>query len=123
MCLIFSLYDSIKGNFPLASKQKLQHLREDLSLSGEEKINWKEFIACMIDKSLLMKEDKIKLAFDHFRQTDDNCLKVQELVKVLGGESSARDIFQLDKIGGNETITYEQFKNYLTSSSNVDESV
>lgn len=106
------------GNFSFDSdlKHKLQHLRDDLSLSGEERINWKEFLATMIDKSLIIKEDKIKLAFDHFRNADDNCLKVEELVKMLGGESSAREIFHLDKINGNDTITYDQFKTYLTTS-------
>mmetsp|Transcript_8312 Transcript_8312/g.12263 ORF Transcript_8312/g.12263 Transcript_8312/m.12263 type:complete len:87 (+) Transcript_8312:167-427(+) len=68
----------------------------------------------MMDKSLLMKEDKIRMAFDHFRLSDDNCLEVAELVNVLGGETATREIMDLDSVG--DRISYEQFRNMMTKS-------
>lgn len=103
-------------NFSIDLLQKLRNLREDLSLSGEERLDWKDFLAAMMDKSLLMKEDKIKMAFDHFRKSDDNRLDYQELVDVLGGESATRAIIDLDGFDTSEPITYDEFKAMLEGS-------
>lgn len=95
--------------------QRLRNLREDLSLTGDERVNWKDFYDAMLDKSLLMKEDKIRLAFDLFRKKENHCLQLDELFSVLGGEKATRDIIDLDDIKGNR-ISYEEFKGKLTGS-------
>jgi len=95
--------------------ERLRNLRDDLSLSGDERLNWKEFLAAMMDEGLLVREDKIRMAFDHFRNSQDNCLDVNELISVLGGENATKEIMGLDQIPG-ERISYEVFKGMLTGS-------
>ncbi len=95
--------------------ERLRHLREDLSLTGDERLNWKDFYEAMMDKSLVMKEDKIRLAFDIFRMKDNHRLELRELINILGGEKATRDIINLDSIKTNE-ISYEEFKEMLTTS-------
>jgi Ca2+-binding EF-hand superfamily protein len=57
----------VLGNFSPALKEALLDLREEFRLSGEDTINWKDFLAATMDKNLAMKEDKIREAFDHFK--------------------------------------------------------
>ena len=49
---------------------ELRTLRNDLSLSGEDSLNWRDFIALMMDKQLVMKEDNLRMVFEHFKKSD-----------------------------------------------------
>jgi len=102
-------------NFSPDLLERLRNLREDLSLTGAEKLNWKDFLSAMMDEKLLMKEDKIRMAFDHFRNAEDNSLHMDELIDVLGGKNATKDIMDLDN-APEERITYEEFKTMLTGS-------
>eukprot|EP00979_Chaetoceros_neogracilis_P006416 scaffold1307_cov260-Chaetoceros_neogracile.AAC.4 len=102
-------------NFSPDLLQRLRNLREDLSLTGAERLNWKAFLTAMMDEKLLMKEDKIRMAFDHFRNAEDNSLHMDELIDVLGGKNATKDIMDLDN-APEERITYEEFKTMLTGS-------
>lgn len=95
--------------------KRLRNLREDLSLTGEERLNWKDFLAAMMDKSLLMKEDKIRTAFDRFRNADDNSLAVSELVSILGGANATKEIINLDSVNS-DYISYDEFKRMMKGS-------
>ena len=96
--------------------QRLRNLREDLSLTGDERINWKDFYDAMMDKSLLMKEDKVGLAFELFRNKEDHRLKVEELIYVLGGENATQEIINLDDLKEEDQISYEEFRTKMTGS-------
>lgn len=102
-------------NFSPDLLQRLRNLREDLSLTGEERLNWKDFLAAMMDEKLLIKEDKIRMAFDHFRKSEDKCLDVHELIIVLGVENATKEIMDLNNAPG-DRITYEEFKHMMTES-------
>ena len=62
-----------------------------------------------------MSEDRIMMAFDHFRNAEDNCLDVKELISVLGGENATKEIIGLDHVLG-KRISYEEFKGMMTGS-------
>ncbi len=79
------------GNFSPALKDALIDLREELKLSGEDTMDWKDFLTGTMDKNLAMREDKIRQAFDHFRHADDNCLVLSDLVEIFGGEALDED--------------------------------
>ncbi len=96
--------------------QRLRNLREDLSLTGDERVNWKDFLDAMMDKSLLLKEDKIRLAFDLFRKRENHSLRLDELYSVLGGEKATRDIIDIDHLRKQGFVSYEEFKDKLTCS-------
>lgn len=98
------------GSFPAGVHQDLRHLRRDLSLSGEDTLNWRDFLAGTMDKHLAMREDKIRMAFDHFKKSDDKCLLVSDLVDIFGGESSAREIMGFVDTDGDGRISFEEFR-------------
>ena len=82
-------------------------------MSGEEKLNWKEFLAAMTDESLLMKDDKIRMAFEHFKKSDDKWLHVSDLVDIFGGEAHAREILGVIDADGDGRVSYEEFRKMM----------
>lgn len=95
---------------------ELKKLREDLSLSGEDKVNWRDFLAAMMDKSVVMQEDKIRMAFDHFNKSEGNYLLISDLVELFGGEAQAREIMGDVDADGDGRISYEDFRQMMTGS-------
>mmetsp|Transcript_16051 Transcript_16051/g.22360 ORF Transcript_16051/g.22360 Transcript_16051/m.22360 type:complete len:182 (+) Transcript_16051:1007-1552(+) len=47
-------------------------LRAELQLCDQSTLHWKEFLAATMDKNLALREDKIRLAFDHFRHAQSS---------------------------------------------------
>lgn len=108
------LDDALKeDNFVPELSERLQTLREELSLSGEEMLKWKDFHDAMLDKSVLMKEDKIFLACEQFKKAENNTLESTHLIELLGGENIAKGILDLGTITG-EHISYEEFRRMVT---------
>ena len=83
----------------------------------------KDFLAVMTDKSLLIREDKIRMAFEHFKKATNNALLVTDLVDILGGEDQARDIMGAVDTDGDGCISYEEFRQMMTESFSDSDSV
>ena len=119
--LIYALLPCFSsGNFSSSLKDALVDLREELKLSGEDTMNWKDFLAGTMDKNLAMREDKIRQAFDHFKHSDDNCLYLQDLVDLFGGEAQAREIMGFIDSDGDDRITFEDFRKAIEESMDGD---
>lgn len=103
-------------DFHLDLQEKLSSLREDLSLTGNESIVWKDFLAAMADKSLLIKEEKIGMAFKYFRKNGNKGVRVSELLDLIGGEEAAREILDMNLLEDKTEITYEEFKTMMSES-------
>jgi len=91
-------------------QQRLGDLRNDFSLSGEEKLDLKDFLAGMIDKSVLEREDRLRMVFDHFRKSNDNWLQLSDLIELFGRESLAQEVMAGIDTGGNNKISFEEFR-------------
>jgi len=98
-----------RENFPVKVMEDLKDLREDLSLSGTDKIKWKEFLAATMDKNLAIREDKVHLAFDHFKRSNSQTLQLSDLIGILGGEAQAREIIGFVDSDGDGKISFEDF--------------
>mmetsp|Transcript_26744 Transcript_26744/g.44585 ORF Transcript_26744/g.44585 Transcript_26744/m.44585 type:complete len:537 (+) Transcript_26744:105-1715(+) len=109
------------GKFPEEIVENLQDLREDLSLEGTDKIKWKEFLAATMDKNLAMREDKVQLAFDHFKRSESHTIQFNDLVEVLGGETQAREIMGFVDSDGDGKITFDDFYGAIKESIEADE--
>mmetsp|Transcript_32057 Transcript_32057/g.39333 ORF Transcript_32057/g.39333 Transcript_32057/m.39333 type:complete len:576 (-) Transcript_32057:117-1844(-) len=104
------------SNFAPELRKELRRLKDSLDLSGSETITWKEFLTATMDKSIAMREDKIHMAYDHFRTTGQNCLSLSDLVEIFGGEEQAKEIMGDVDLDGDGRITYEDFKNMMATS-------
>jgi len=66
-------------------------------------------LAGTMDKHLAMREDKIRMTFDHFKKSNDNCLLVSDLVDIFG-EVPAREIMSFVDTDGDGRISFEEFR-------------
>lgn len=101
--------------FPPTLKNQLIELRKDLDVSGKLTLNWKDFLAATMDKTVSMQEDKIRLAFDHFRRSDQNCLDMADLIQLFGGTAQAMEIMGAVDLDQDGRISYSEFKNMMSS--------
>eukprot|EP00804_Cyclotella_cryptica_P026798 CCRYP_007984-RA/>CCRYP_007984-RA protein AED:0.09 eAED:0.09 QI:520/1/1/1/0.66/0.75/4/462/534 len=99
----------------------LRDLREDLSLSGEDSLKWRDFIASMIDQSQVMKEDNIRMVFEHFKKDGRDYLLLSDIADLVGGEKQAKDIM-LTVDGNNDgKIDFNEFRKMMEEDDDDDE--
>ena len=103
-----------QGNFSENILHDLRGLRTDLAISGDQQLNWRDFVASTMDRSLALREDNMKLAFEHFRHTDAEYLTIDDLAEIFGGRAQAREVMaavlDTDKDG---KVSFEDFRQAL----------
>lgn len=89
---------------------ELRTLRNDLSVSGEDSLNWSNFIAVMMDKQRIMNEDNLRMVFEHFKKSDPNYIVLSDIVDLVGGsEKTAKEIMNLVDDSGDGKIDFKEF--------------
>lgn len=102
------------AHFPPNITADLKKLREDLRISGEASIVWRDFIALMMDKNLVMKEDNLRLVFEHFKKSDPDYILISDIVELVGGsEEQARDIMKLVDENSDGRIDFNEFRKMM----------
>mmetsp|Transcript_29907 Transcript_29907/g.63427 ORF Transcript_29907/g.63427 Transcript_29907/m.63427 type:complete len:560 (+) Transcript_29907:267-1946(+) len=92
----------------------LQNLRADLSLSGEDSLNWRDFIALMMDKNLVMKEDNLRMVFEHFKKSEPDHIVISDIIDLVGGsEESAMEIMKLVDEDSDGRIDFNEFRKMM----------
>ena len=107
------LRDKPAANFHPTVTADLKNLREELSLSGEESINWRDFISSMMDKSKIVTEDNLQMVFAHFKKSDPNYLTVADISELVGGEKHALEIMKKVDVNSDGRIDFEEFKKMM----------
>jgi calcium-dependent protein kinase len=95
---------------------ELQGLRRDLAISSEEKLNWRDFLAMTMDRNLVVRDDNLKIAFEHFKNTDAEYLSLDDLAQIFGGKGQALEIMDLLDSDGDGKVSFEDFRNALVES-------
>jgi calcium-dependent protein kinase len=95
---------------------ELQGLRRDLAISGDEKLNWRDFLAMTMDRNLAVREDNLKIAFEHFKNTEAEYLTLDDLAHIFGGNAPAREVMDLLDSDGDGKVSFEDFRNALVES-------
>lgn len=91
----------------------LRDLRQDLSLSGEESLKWRDFIASMIDQNQIMKEDNIRMVFEHFKKDNRDYLLLSDIADLVGGEKQAKEILQAVDANNDGKIDFNEFRKMM----------
>jgi len=109
------------GNFPASIQADLRQLRDKLSISEDATLNWKDFLSGTIDKTLAMREDNIKMVFNHFKHgADADHLTYQDVVEIFGGEAQAQEIMGFLDSDNDGVISFEDFRKAVEVSTTED---
>ena len=94
-------------------------VKEELSLSGTDTLNWKAFLAATLDQNLVMREDKIRLAFDHFKHSDADCLTLDDFAGIFHGEAQGKEIFDYLDSDSDGRVSFEDFRKAMEESIDI----
>jgi Ca2+-binding EF-hand superfamily protein len=97
--------------------------KEELRLSDRETLNWKAFLAATVDKNLVMREDKIRFAFDHFQHHEDKeYLTLEDFADIFNGEASqGKEIFAYLDSDGDGKVSFDDFRNAMEECIDIDD--
>jgi calcium-dependent protein kinase len=105
-----------KGSLPQSVQDDLREMRHDLALSDEDRLNYRDFVAATMDRSLALRDDNMKKAFEHFKHTDADHLTVDDLMEIFGAEGHAQDVMKLLDTDGDGKVSYEDFRRAIAES-------
>eukprot|EP00980_Cylindrotheca_fusiformis_P027545 scaffold21033_cov168-Cylindrotheca_fusiformis.AAC.2 len=102
-----------QGRVPQEIQADINALKEELELSDTDTLNWKAFLAATVDKNLVIREDKIKFAFDHFKHSDTDHLILEDFVAIFESEAQAKEIFEFLDSDCDGKVSFEDFRKAL----------
>lgn len=92
----------------------LQNLRADLCLSGDDSVQWRDFIALMMDRNLVMKEDNLRMVFEHFKGSEPDHIVISDIINLVGGsQESAREIMKMVDQDSDGRIDFNEFRKMM----------
>lgn len=91
-----------------------------MSLSDTDTLNWKAFLAATMDKSLVLREDKIRYAFDQFRHSDADYLTLDDFKDIFETEQQAKEVFAFLDTDNNGQVSFEDFRTAFEQNIQVD---
>jgi len=86
-------------------------MKEELSLSDDDTLNWKSFLDATVDKNLVMRADKIRYAFDHFVHGENkDYLTLTDFESIFHGDAQGREVFQFLDTNGDGKVSFDDFR-------------
>lgn len=67
-------------------KEKLSVLQDDLRVSGEASLDWKDFLTGTMDQSIVLREDKVRSAFESLKKASGSNISISDLNEAFRGE-------------------------------------
>lgn len=105
------------GELPTEIQENIKSMKEELSLTGNDTLNWKAFLAATMDKNLVMREDKIRLAFDHFNHSDGkDHLTLDDFVVMFEEQAQAAEIFNYLDTDHDGKVSFDDFRGAIEES-------
>lgn len=111
-------HDSIlREKLPMVIQAELVAMKEQLSLSDDDTLNWRAFLAATVDKNLVMREDKIRYAFDHFVHGENkDYLTLADFDSIFEGDVQGREVFKFLDTNGDGKVLFEDFRRAMEAS-------
>ena len=108
------------GQFPQEVQDQFNAMKQELSLTGADTLNWKAFLAATMDKNLVMREDKIKMAFDRFNHSGADHLTLDDFKGMFEGEAQEKEIFDYLDTDHDGKVSFEDFRNAMEEQIDID---
>jgi calcium-dependent protein kinase len=105
-----------RGRFSETILHDLQELRTDLAISGDQQINWRDFVASTMDRSIALREDNMRMAFEHFGHSNAEYLTIDDLAEIFGGKAQAREVMAVLDTDRDGKVSFEDFRHAIVES-------
>jgi len=93
--------------------RELHSMRESLHVTGQTYIDWEDFLTSTVEMNVLVREDKIRGAFDFFVESGQNSLTHRDLLRLFGSHKHVVEIMGAVDRAGNGVISYEDFSHMM----------
>lgn len=114
--MLFLFIEFLPENFDPSLASQLIKLRDELDITDDASLQWKDFLTATMDRNLAMQEDKVRSAFDFFRQDGKIYMEMDDLIRMFGSEAQAKEIMGSVDIDNDNRISFEEFKIMMASS-------
>ena len=102
---------------PAELQAELVAMKEDLSLSDDDTLNWRAFLAATVDKNLVMREDKIRYTFDHFVHSENkDYLTLGDFDSIFEGDAQGKQVFEFLDTDVDGKVLFEDFRRAMEES-------
>ena len=99
------------GKLPPEVQAEINAMKEDLALSDNDTLNWRALLAATVDQNLVMREDKIRFAFDHFiHKENTEYLTVSDFAHIFDGEAQGKEIFDFLDTDRDGKVSFDDFR-------------
>jgi calcium-dependent protein kinase len=119
-----------RGNFSPKILQDLRQLRADHAVmidgidkldNKKQKINWRDFVASTMDRSVALREQNVRMAFEYFRHSNTDYLTIDDLADIFGSETHANEVMDMLDLDHDGKVSYENFRLALVESMDNDD--
>lgn len=116
------LNDAItRGKLPPEIQEEINAMKNDLLLSDNDTLNWRAFLAATVDKNLVMREDKIRFAFDHFHHKENTeYLTLADFADIFDGEAQGKEIFDFLDSDQDGKVNFDDFRAAMEECIDID---
>ena len=92
-------------------------LMEAADVSGDQQIDYREFIAATMQRQLYLREENVRKVFEHLDVDDSGDISVENLVALTGSKKKAEELIGEGDLDHSKTISYEEFKKLMHTAS------
>jgi calcium-dependent protein kinase len=110
-----------RGKFSEKILHDMRELRTDHAVGGDEQIDWRDFVASTMDRSVALREDNMRMAFEHFRHSNAEHLTVDDLANIFGGKVPAQEVMDVLDVDKDGKVSFEDFRLAIVESMDDEE--
>jgi len=96
-----------------AMEAEVMTLMEGIDIDGSHSLDYQEFLAAVVDRNVFIKEENIRLAFQHFDKEGSGVIRPQDLVEIFGSIQHAQEVIGGIDLNGDGIISYDEFKEMM----------
>lgn len=88
---------------------------ESIDLDGNNSVDYNEFLAATLSRNVFIREENIRMAFDHFDTDGNGVIIYDDLVRIFGSPQHADECLSELQITKTDAINFETFKGMMQS--------
>ncbi|KAJ8602784.1 hypothetical protein CTAYLR_002586 [Chrysophaeum taylorii] len=106
------LQDSIQAHTKDAS---IKDLVEAVDVSGDQEIDYHEFLAATMQRNCYLREDNIRRVFEHLDLDSTGHITFQNLIDITGSKKHAAELLKEADVDNDRKISYDEFKDIMVA--------